>query len=248
MQVLRLFFLTLFVGTSVLTASAQPSQPIKSQEISEIDGIPVLIKHLPEWERVRFATTFTNNVGDLRNALGERDVFDLIDFAGGTEAVTAPYEAGKLLIIEYTNPQLAADADSKFTARLAATPGSPPVVYRRIGNYSVFVFDAADQQAAIGLLEQVKYEKTVQWLGEDPYLLQKIERYFAVTSRDVAIATVLWIVGGLLTAIVVGVIAGLIFFQYRERDRASRTAFSDAGGLTRLNLDDLSEPIIPDRS
>ena len=33
---------------------------------------------------------------------------------------------------------------------LAASPGSPPVVYRRIGNYSVFVFDAANQQAAVG--------------------------------------------------------------------------------------------------
>jgi hypothetical protein len=96
----------------------------------------------------------------------------------------------RLLIVEYMNPQLATEADAKFTTHLAQDPGDPPIMYRRIGNYSVFVFDATDQGAATGLTEQVKYEKSVQWLGKDPFLLEKFERYFAVTGRDVALATV----------------------------------------------------------
>jgi hypothetical protein len=105
------------------------------------------------------------------------------------------------------------------------------------------VFDSSDPAAASSLLDQVKYEKSVQWLGEDPFLLQKLERYFAMTGRDVVVSTVLWItlLFGLTAAI--GILAGIWYFRYRESKRAAMTAFSDAGGLTRLNLDDLSEPL-----
>ena len=44
---------------------------------------------------------------------------------------------------------------------------------------------------------------------------------------------------------IAGIIAGLVYFRFRDRERSKRIAFSDAGGLTRLNLDDLSEPILP---
>jgi hypothetical protein len=55
------------------------------------------------------------------------------------------------------------------------------------------------------------------------------------------LSTVLWILMGLGIALLAGIAAGLIFFRIRDQRRASRTAFSDAGGLTRLNLDGLSE-------
>jgi len=228
--------------TSFAVFGQAPTGPqAKSQEVSEIDGIPVLVKHLPEWESVRDHVVFTQNVSGLRNVLGERPVLDLIDFSGGTEAVTAAYPVGKLLIIEYTNPQASADADLKFAQQLIANPQEPAVIYRRIGNYNAFVFDASDSSAANALLDQIKYQKVVQWLGEDPYLLQRLERYFVTTTRDIFISTVIWIVMGIGLSIVSGIIAGCVFFRFRENKRATRTAYSDAGGLTRLNLDDLSE-------
>lgn len=233
-----LFVLTMCtVGIAI--SAQQPA--VKSQEVSEIDGIPVLVKHLPEWEKVRNSTTFALNTDEMKNTLGQRPVLDLIDFAGGTEAVTAAYPEGKLLIVEYTNPQSSIDADGKFAGHLAQNPQNPPVVYRRIGNYNAFVFDAGDAAAANALLDQVKYQKQVQWLGEDPYLLQRLERYFVTTTRDIFISTVIWIIMGIGLSIVTGIIAGLLFFRLREQKRANRTAFSDAGGLTRLNLDNLSE-------
>lgn len=204
-----------------------------------MEGIPVLIKHLPEWETARNSAIFANNSRDLKNALGNRPELDLIDFSGGTEAVTAAYPAGKLLIVEYTNPQSSSEADVKIRQNLADS--AAPVVYRRIGNYNTFVFDAADETAANTLLDEIKYQKMVQWLGEDPYLLKKLEKYFVTTTRDIFISTVLWIIGGLGIAMVTGVLAGFVFFRFREQKRATRTAYSDAGGLTRLNLDGLSE-------
>lgn len=219
----------------------------KSQEVSEEDGVPVLVKHLPDWENARNRATLTNNVNDLRGALGERAVFDLIDFRGGTEAVSAPYDAGKLLIIEYSNPQSSIEADNLFRQRLAEKPSPTLTVYRRIGNYNAFVFDAKDEAAANALLDQIKYEKVVQWLGRDPNYEKKAERFFAIRAADIFLSTVLVIVGGLALAILAGIGVGLVYFRMREQQRATMSAFSDAGGMTRLNLDELSEPISSDR-
>lgn len=230
----------LLLGLLMAGAFAQPAAAPRSQEVSEDDGIPVLIKHLPDWQSVRPSTVFVTNAQDLAKAAGERPVLGLIDLTGGAEAVKAEYPAGKLVIVEFTNPQTSSETDAMILNYLAANP-EPATVYRRIGNYNAFVFDASDQQAAIALLDQVKYQKTIQWLGEDPYLAEKIGRYFTTTARDVMLSTVMWIVGGLALSIVLGIIAGLVYFRVREQQRATWSRFTDAGGMTRLNLDELSE-------
>ena len=235
---LQIVGMMLLSAAAVLIAQTPDRSGARPQEISDADGTPVILKHLPEWERVKERAVFINSDAGLKAALGERAIFDQIDFAAGTEAAFAEYDAGKLLIVEYMTPQLAADADQRF---LPAAAAMPQTVYRRVGNYAVFVFDAADGEAAARLIDQVKYEKTVQWLGEDPYLLEKLEKYFVSTTRDVFIATVIWIVGGLGISIFAGLAAGIVFYQFRERERRRWSKFSDAGGLTRLNLDELSE-------
>ncbi len=228
-------------------AFSQAANPYKSQEVSESDGIPVLIKHLPDWESYRSTLTFIRDVHTLKQALGERPVFDLIDFSAGTEAVTAQYDAGKLLIVEYATPQSSVDADNKINDRLAELGPSANITYRRIGNYNVFVFDTTDGDAAVALLDQVKYEKNVQWLGEDPFLLRRAERAFINTTSDVFISTLLWITMGLGFSILGGIGTGLVFFRFREQKRRSMPTFSDAGGMTRLNLDGFTPEIVPKR-
>jgi hypothetical protein len=42
-------------------------------------------------------------------------------------------------------------------------------------------------------------------------------------------------------------VVGLLFYYIREQKRASMNEFSDAGGMTRLNLDELTPGISPDR-
>ena len=246
MKLIKAFILlTLAALLMISGVSAQNAgkAPAKSLEVSEVDGVPVLIKHLPDVEEAQARARFINSSEALKETLGDRPVLKAIEFNGGTEAVGAPYEAGKLLIVEYTNPQSSIDADQKIIETIAQGGDGSPTAYRRIGNYNVFVFDGADEAAAAALLDQVKYQKTVQWLGEDPYLLKRVEKYFVTTTRDIFISTVIVIVLGIGGSILAGIIAGFFYFRFRDRRRERTAAFSDAGGLTRLNLDELTSEI-----
>jgi len=171
---------------------------------------------------------------------------DLIDLTAGAEAVTAPYPAGTLLIVEYTTPQVSIEADGRFTARLADL-GDTQTAYRRIGNYSVFVFDSSDPAAANALIDEVKYEKNIQWLGDDPFLLRRAERAFINTTSGIFTSTVTVILIGIGIAITAGLIVGITYFMLRVRRRAEMKTFTDAGGMTRLNLDGYTPEILPER-
>lgn len=229
----------IFVSAAdVSSAQADSGSPVKSREVSDGDGIPVLIKHLPDWENARNGAAYILDANDLRRALGDKKVFEAIDFAGGTEAVTAAYPQGKLLIVEFYTPQASIDADNRIQQQLNA-PNSG-VVYRRIGNYNAFVFDAADETAANALLDQVKYEKMVQWLGTDPFAFRRAERDFIEGTASLFLSTVTAIVSGLGLALLTGIVVGILFFRIRDQRRSSTAAFSDAGGMTRLNLDGFS--------
>ena len=243
-RILGLALLTLMLSLSVLGQSVGAVE-YKSQEVSEIDGIPVLIKHLPDWETAQGRATFALNTEKLKDALGQRPVLDDIDFTAGTEAVTAPYEAGKLLIVEYSSPQASIEADTLFTTRLNEL-GETGTLYRRIGNYNVFIFDAVDLAAANALIEQVKYEKQIHWLGDNPFRISA-ERAFVLTTADLFLSTVMVIVIGIGLAIFGGIVAGYLFYYLREHKRSQFATFSDAGGMTRLNLDGYTPDISPER-
>ena len=233
--------------SGAIFAQGEKQSQSKSQEISDDDGLPVLLKHLPDWENVRNSATYANNINDLRQALGEREVLEAIDFVAGTEAVTAPYAQGKLLIVEFATPQGSVETDNKINQLLAHAGQNAPFFYRRVGNYNAFVFDAPNETSANILLDQVKYEKTIQWLGTNPFLLRRAERAFIQDTSDLFISTLLMIVSGLGFAIVTGIAFGLVFFYLREQKRSTMEAFSDAGGMTRLNLDGLTPQISTDR-
>lgn len=246
LTILALFCVYILPALSVFSQNNQVSQN-KSQEYSEDDGIPVLTKHLPDYENVGNRATYILNTDDLRNALGSRQIFEAIDFTGGTEAVTATYPQGKLLIVEYTTPQFSVEADNKIKQKLAETAQDQPIFYRRIGNYNAFVFDGNDEAAANALLDQVIYEKEVRWLGEDPFALKRAERNFVLQTSDLFMSTFLTIVSGLGLAVFAGIIVGFVVFFIREQKRAQMETFSDAGGMTRLNLDGFTPEIIPNR-
>lgn len=230
------------IGQGVESPAQAKTQQPKSQEFSESDGIPVLVKHLPNWESVHTQAKFVNNSADLKTALPERPVLDLVDFTAGTEAVTAPYQSGKLLIVEYPSPQQSIEADTAMKNFLAQH-NDGRTFYKRTGNYNILVFDASDEAAANDLISQVKYEKNIQWLGEDPFLLHKMERAFVNQTSDLFFSTVEVIALGILLSIIGGLIVGYVYFQIRERQRQTFSQFSDAGGMTRLNLDGFTPDI-----
>ncbi len=238
-------FLCLFLLIQFSNGFSQEvkNSSIQSQEVSEVDGIPVLIKHLPNWEDKQKSAVLVHTSDDLRKVLGEREVFGAIEFIQGTEAVTAQYDIGKLLIIEYNTPQSSSATDDKIKASISNS--DEMIFYRRIGNYNVLLLDGNDEVAANALFEQVKYQKVVQWLGSDYTLFRQKERAFIEGTSSLFISTVLLIVSILGVALLFGFTVGVVYFYRREKRFAAMDQFSDAGGMTRLNLDGFTPDIIP---
>ena len=118
-----------------------------------------------------------------------------------------------------------------------------PTAYRRVGNYSVFVFGAPNQEAANNLIGQVKYEQMVQWLGKNPYRYERALREFSETTLGVFVNVVKGSGLALVSCLAVGgLIGGLMFIRRRAQQRDAE-AYSDAGAMLRLNLDDLTPEI-----
>ena len=97
------------------------------------------------------------------------------------------------------------------------------------------------------MIDQVKYEKNVQWLGDDPFMFQRAERALVNATMSLFVSTVMVILSGVGLAIIGGLAVGIVYFMLRERRRRAMTAFSDAGGMTRLNLDGFTPDITHER-
>jgi hypothetical protein len=211
--------------------------------------IPVLVKHLPNAEEAQKNALFLHSFSDL-NTLGmQQGVFSALDTQGNADAALATYGQSKVLVLEFNTPQLAKDNDEHIIARIHELwkLGEPaPTAYRRVGNYSVMVFDAPDQQSANQLIDQVKYEQVVQWLGENPNILKQAQQHYVNTTLGVLVAVLKASGYALLACLGLGGLAGALLFT-RRRTQQSEAAYSDAGGMLRLNLDELTPETNPAR-
>jgi len=241
----RLTKIVILICCATFSLFAQGTVVEISQEMSD-EGIPVLTKHLPDWENAQYRSVYIRNSTELKNAIGDSPVVTIIDFAGGTEAVFASYDSGKLLLVEFNSPQDSIETDNKSKESLSNANLTAPIFFRRIGNYNAFVFDAPNEAAANVLLDQIKYQKMVQWLGEDPFMLQRAERRFIEGTSEVFFTIFISVVVGLSFALIIGLLTGMLVFYSRNKKRAAMTAFSDAGGMIRLNLDELTPQVSAD--
>jgi hypothetical protein len=203
--------------------------------------IPVLVKHLPNSDTAQRDAVYAVSQGPLLAAIPDQPILKELNFDGGTEAVTANYGQSQLVIAEFTTPQFSVENDQRIWLKIAElkNAGQPgPTAYRRVGNYSVFVFNAPDEKTANELVDQVKYEQVVQWLGDDPHLAERLQRYFSQTTAGVLLAVLKTSGLSLLVCLGAGAVLGTLLFRHR---RAQQAAFySDAGGATRLNLDEMT--------
>lgn len=234
-------FTVIFAVFSVTFAVAQP-QPVSPPAATTEEDTPVLIKHLPNWETVEKQAKYSVTLEDLKRNVANQPVLDSVSFEGGTEAVTANYGQGQLVIVEFATPQFSVENDQRITAKIQElkTQAQPaPTAYRRVGNYSVFVFNGADEASANELIDQVRYEKVVQWLGDDPHIYDRLQRYFAQTSAGVLVAVLKSSGISLLACLAIGGVIGFLLFRQRRAQAAA--VYSDAGGSVRLNLDELTK-------
>ena len=254
-------FLKLIVLVSLLVAAAdvsrsQSTHPAQGQVRNDKpatldeDGIPPLIQHLPSPEEAQKKAVYLKSFADLDKLGLQQPVLSAIQSGGDADAALATYAPSKVLIIEFHTPQLAADNDQRIIARIHELwrLGQPaPTAYRRVGNYSVFVFDAPDEQTAKQLIDQVKYEQVVQWLGDNPNILKEAEKRYINTTLGVLVAVLKASGYAALLCIGVGGLIGGLLFSYRRAQQKDVTAFSDAGGMLRLNLDEMTAETNPSR-
>jgi hypothetical protein len=211
--------------------------------------VPVLLKHLPSPEEAGKNAVFLHNFADLNQLQLQQGVLTVVESRGNADAALASYGQSKMLVVEFNTPQLAQENDERIIARIQELwkLGQPaPTAYRRVGNYSVFVFDAPDEQTAKALIDQVKYEQVVQWLGENPYIIKQAEQHYVNTTLGVLVAVIKASGYALVACLGLGGLAGALLFT-RRRAQQSADAFSDAGGMLRLNLDDLTPETNPAR-
>ncbi len=215
------------------------------------NDIPALIKHLPNPEEAQRTAIFMHSFANLDRLGLQQGVLTAIQSLGNADAALAAYGPSKVLVIEFNTPQLAKENDDRITARIQELwkLGQPaPIAYRRVGNYSVFVFDAPDDASAKQLIAQVKYEQVVQWLGEDPNILKRAQQHYVNTTLGVLVAVLKASGYALLACLGLGGLAGALLFTHRRAQQQKNLAtFSDAGGMLRLNLDDLTPETNPTR-
>ena len=210
--------------------------------------IPVLVKHLPGWQQAQVLYAIDNET--LKRMFSNQTVLDVVSFDGGAEAAAGEYGPQKLVVIEYNTASLATDNDQRIKAKLQelSTQGQPvPTAYRRGGNYSVFVFDAPSTEAANQLIDQVKYQQVVQWLGQNPFSYEKATREFTETTLGVLVAVVQTSGLALVGCLAVGGLFGALLFRSRRAQQRSREAYADSDAMLRLNLDELTPENDPAR-
>ena len=236
------------------TADAQALLDIAKAISETLDkgsgDIPVLVKHLPDWQSVQQRVLYAVSPSTLKTAISNQPVLDAVSFTGGAEAVVADYDAQHLLIVEFNTASLATDNDQRIIAKLQelrAQGQATPTAYRRVGNYAVFVFDGPSPEAANHLIDQVKYQQVVQWLGENPFSYEQATREFTETTLGVFVSVVKASGLALAGCLAVGGFFGALLFSLRRAQQRAKEAYSDSGAMLRLNLDDLTPESDPAR-
>ena len=222
-----------------------------SETLDKGEGdIPVLIKHLPNSDEAQKHAVYLSSFVDLSRLQLQQAVLNAVQADGNADAALAAYGSSKVLLVEFNTPQLAKENDQRIIARIQELwkLGQPaPTAYRRVGNYSVFVFDAPDEQTAKHLIDQVKYEQVVQWLGDNPNILKEAEKRYVNTTLGVLIAVVKASGYAIVLCFGMGGLIGGLLFTYRRSQQKNVTAVSDAGGMLRLNIDEMTAETNPSR-
>lgn len=215
--------------------------------------IPLLPTYLPEQSKIANSEKYITGPEAIARTLSISDLKDVIDFTGGTHAALADYNNGNskmsILLIEFQSPQFAVDGLAKIQQHFntLSQEEQKKRILRRVGNYAVEAVNVSDPKTAEEVLKQIKYMVTVHWEGKnvrdipipfrppDPAAIRE-----AIQTGQFIVAAFYWIGILIVGAVTIGIFAGGAFFYWRRAQRRKaglNETFSDAGGMTRLNLD-----------
>lgn len=251
-----------FKGTAFVTISNASQSGANLARLSEFaksfadrlekgeGDVPILVKHLPQWEQAQANVLYLAGFTSLKEIAPNQPILEAITSEGDADAVLATYGTAQFLLVEFNTPQLAGDNDRAIKTKLdelRQLGQTLPTSYRKVGNYSVFVFNAASEGEAQSLIDQVEYAQVVQWLGNNPYLLEQAQREYYETTAGVLVSVVKASGLSLLLCLGVGGLIGAVLFSRRRAQQRDAEAYSDAGGMLRLNLDDITPQRDPGR-
>ncbi|MEP7337397.1 MAG: DUF6599 family protein [Acidobacteriota bacterium] len=225
---------------------------LKGHIVSDEGEMPSLPFNLPGEHKINNTDKYIVGPVALGRIKEFADLKDVVNFAGGTQAVAANYQNGNgqmsLIIFEFHTPQLATDGNAQIQNHLEALPvpeGNLRLL-KRIGNYIVVATNVQDTPSAEGIIAKVRYSPKVYWEGKkitniplqfrppDPIVMEE-----ASQTANMIIRTFYWIGVMISGAIIMGFIAGSSLYywnRYRWRKFGSDEAFSDADGSVRLHL------------
>lgn len=227
---------------------------IKQRSLSEDSELPILPSKLPAQNKVTSSERYITGPVGLERLNSFAKFKAAINFKGGVEVAAAGYQIGdskpSLMIVEYYTPQLASDGFAQIESAFnqLATEEKEASLLKRVGNYAIIAVNVKDKPSTQALIDEIKYAPKVYWEARkitdlpvqyrppDPAVLEE-----ASETANVIIRTFYWIGIMLVTALLLGVTAGSIFFywnRWRKKKLGIEDLFSDAGGTVRLNLDD----------
>ena len=86
----------------------------------------------------------------------------------------------------------------------------------------------------------------MQWLGDNPNIFKEAQKRYINTTLGVLVAVLKASGFALITCLGMGGLFGALLFSYR-RAQQKDVAYSDAGGMLRLNLDEMTPQTNPAR-
>jgi len=234
-------------GAASPSAQARIAEAIAQKITTPTEEGPPLLKSINEASDVAQGRGYTPLMQAPRYFLGPQSLGsyveharEMFDFFGEAEAVVVEYGSSapeykpKVVIVEYHTPQFATDAMAKVNGYLDSLPADERsrFVVKREGNYIIEAVDI-ESELASELINSVEYPYSVKWL-RDPLLLTN-DPFRQQKTAEMLLST-FGILGVILgTVFVGGTIFGAVTFIKRRREQ--RQAFSDAGGMLRLDID-----------
>jgi hypothetical protein len=207
---------------------------------------PALLESLPSQSQIAGSERYFSGPNALANFV--EHAHEMYPFFGDAQAALASYDQGsgstplKLLIVEYHTPQFATDALAQLSPVLESLPPEEQsrLIVKRTGNYIVEAANVIDRERAQALVDSVEYPYTVKWLRnplwptDDPFRVQKAAQMLISTFGLLGLI--------LLTVGLGGAAFGTTVFLKRRKQQ--RQAFSDAGGMLRLDIDPFESAIL----